>query len=68
MLDVELNRYLTGWVASYRLAKAKSALTKLDGWIRCKLRCVRCKQRKRAASITDFLHRLRIWSEITSRY
>jgi RNA-directed DNA polymerase len=54
----ELNRYLLGWIAYYRHAKAKSTLTKLDSWIRRKLRCVRLKQRKRAASITDFLHGL----------
>jgi RNA-directed DNA polymerase len=54
----ELNVFLTGWVAYYRHAKAKGVLTDLDKWIRCKLRCVRLKQRKRAKSITDFLHGL----------
>lgn len=54
----ELNVFLTGWVAYYRQAKAKGVLTDLDKWIRRKLRCVRLKQRKRAKSITDFLHGL----------
>jgi RNA-directed DNA polymerase len=54
----ELNVFLNGWVAYYRHAKAKSVLSDLDSWIRRKLRCVRLKQRKRAKSITDFLHGL----------
>jgi RNA-directed DNA polymerase len=54
----ELNSFLTGWVTYFRHAKAKKALTELGSWVRCKLRCVRLKQRKRAKSITDFLHGL----------
>lgn len=54
----ELNSFLTGWVAYFRYAKAKSILSDLDGWIRRKLRCVRLKQRKRAVSIATFLQRL----------
>jgi RNA-directed DNA polymerase len=54
----DLNVFLTGWVAYYRHTKAKGVLGNLDSWIRRKLRCVRLKQRKRAKSITDFLHGL----------
>lgn len=54
----ELNSFLSGWVTYFRHAKAKSVLSALDGWTRRKLRCVRLKQRKRAKSITDFLHAL----------
>ncbi len=54
----ELNSFLTGWVTYFRHAKAKSVLDHLGGWVRRKLRCVRLKQRKRAKSITDFLHGL----------
>ncbi len=54
----ELNSFLVGWVAYFRHAKAKGALSHLGGWVRRKLRCVRLKQRKRAKSITDFLHGL----------
>jgi RNA-directed DNA polymerase len=54
----QINSFLTGWVLYFRYAKAKSALDHLGGWIRRKLRCVRLKQRKRAKSITDFLHGL----------
>lgn len=54
----ELNSFLTGWVTYFRYAKAKGVLTALGSWVRRKLRCVRLKQRKRAKSITDFLHGL----------
>ncbi len=54
----ELNSFLTGWVTYFRHAKARSLLADLGGWVRRKLRCVRLKQRKRAKSITDFLHAL----------
>lgn len=54
----ELNSFLTGWVTYFRYAKAKGVLTHLGSWVRCKLRCVRLKQRKRAKSITAFLHGL----------
>src|SRR5262245_22190336 len=67
----QLNSFLTGWVTYFRYAKAKSALTELGGWVRRKLRCVRLKQRKRAKSITDFLHGLgvpwdRCWTTAAS--
>jgi len=51
----ELNSFLTGWVAYFRYASAKTHLRRLDEWIRKKLRCVRLKQRKRGRSITQFL-------------
>jgi RNA-directed DNA polymerase len=54
----QLNSFLTGWVTYFRYAKAKGALDHLGGWARRKLRCVRLKQRKRAKSITAFLHGL----------
>jgi RNA-directed DNA polymerase len=51
----ELNSFTTGWVTYFRYAKAKSILADMDSWIRRRLRCVRLKQRKRAASIATFL-------------
>ncbi|MHB1391184.1 MAG: group II intron reverse transcriptase/maturase [Thermoleophilia bacterium] len=54
----ELNRFLPGWVAYFRYARAKSALGNLDGWLRRKLRCVRLKQRKYPKPIADFLKKL----------
>jgi len=67
----ELNSFLTGWVTYFRYAKAKSVLSHLGSWVRRKLRCVRLKQRKRAKSITDFLHGLgvpwdRCWTTASS--
>jgi len=67
----ELNAFLTGWVTYFRYAKAKSVLSELGSWVRRKLRCVRLKQRKRAKSITDFLHGLgvprdRCWTTASS--
>jgi RNA-directed DNA polymerase len=54
----ELNAWLTGWVNYFRHARCVKHLTKLDKWIRRKLRCYRLKQRKRAKSIADFLQDL----------
>ena len=54
----ELNSFTTGWVTYFRHAKAKGILRELDKWLRHKLRCVRLKQRKRAASIATFLQQL----------
>jgi RNA-directed DNA polymerase len=54
----ELNSFLIGWVTYFRYAKARRALDDLEKWIRHKLRCVRLKQRKRAASIAAFLRAL----------
>ena len=60
----ELNSFLSGWVTYFRYAKAKNVLTRLDGWIRRKLRCVRLKQRKRAKAIAEFLRALGVpWGQ-----
>jgi len=67
----ELNSFLSGWVTYFRYTKAPSLLRNLDSWIRRKLRCVRLKQRKRAASIATWLQRQgvpkdRSWSTAAS--
>ena len=54
----DLNSFTSGWVTYFRYAKAKGTLREVDGWLRRKLRCVRLKQRKRAASIAAFLQQL----------
>jgi RNA-directed DNA polymerase len=51
----EVNIFTTGWVTYYRHAQCKSTLTKLDEWLRRKLRCVRLKHCKRTKAIVDFL-------------
>lgn len=54
----ELNSFTTGWVTYFRYAKARNALADMDGWLRRKRRCVRLKQRRRAASMATFLQQL----------
>jgi RNA-directed DNA polymerase len=54
----ELNAFVSGWVTYFRYAACKTALQRLDEWIRRKLRCVRLKQCKRAKAIFAFLRRL----------
>lgn len=51
----ELNSFLTGWVAYFRHASAKSHLQRIDEWTRKKLRCVRIKQRKKGRPLIGFL-------------
>jgi len=52
-----LNRLITGWMAYFRLAQRVSALGKLDGWLRRRLRQIRWKEWKTAAAKR---HNLRI--------
>jgi RNA-directed DNA polymerase len=60
----ELNAFVSGWVTYFRYAACKTALQRLDEWIRRKLRCVRLKQCKRPRAIYAFLCRLGVpgWS------
>ncbi|MFO7742410.1 MAG: group II intron reverse transcriptase/maturase [Anaerolineae bacterium] len=60
----ELNAFVSGWVTYFRYAACKTALQRMDEWIRRKLRCVRLKQCKRQKAIFEFLQRLGIprWS------
>ena len=50
-----LNEFLTGWVVYYRMAEGQKKLTRMDKWIRRKLRCVRLKQCKRTHTVARFL-------------
>jgi RNA-directed DNA polymerase len=54
----ELNLFLNGWVAYFRVAECKSHLQRMDEWIRRKLRCLRLKQCKRPKPIADWLRKL----------
>lgn len=51
----DLNAYLRGWLAYYRLASAKGWLRETEQWLRRKLRCYRLKQCKRRFAIAKFL-------------
>ena len=53
----DVNAFATGWTTYYRHAQARDALTKLDSWLRRKLRCVRLKQCKRTMTVATFLRR-----------
>ncbi|WP_287025780.1 group II intron reverse transcriptase/maturase [Vibrio sp.] len=53
----ELTQYLRGWQHYFKLAIRKSAMQRLDEWIRRRLRCYRLKQRKRRYSIATWLQR-----------
>ncbi len=39
----ELNSLIRGWVAYFRLARAKEVMGDLDAWMRRKLRCLKLK-------------------------
>ena len=56
----KLNEYLTGWITYYRMSDSRKRVSRLDQWIRRKLRCVRLKERKRSYSIAKFLMRFDI--------
>ncbi len=45
---------LIGWIQYYRLSRSRSALERLDRWIRRKLRVVKLKQLKRRYTIWKF--------------
>jgi RNA-directed DNA polymerase len=51
----KLNEFLAGWVVYYRLAEGQKKLTRMDRWIRRKLRCVRLKQCKKTPTVARFL-------------
>jgi group II intron reverse transcriptase/maturase len=71
----KLNRFITGWMAYFRLAQRVSVLRRLDGWLRRRLRQIRWKEWKTTAAKR---HNLRIrgisetearkWAGVTRRY
>ena len=64
---VELNLFLVGWLVYYRLAAFRGELTRLDEWIRRRLRCYRLKQRKRGRSISGLLRQLGVSAKSAGR-
>ena len=54
----ELKTALQGWLEYFKLAQMKSKLTKIEGWMRRRLKCLRLKQCKRAIGIVRFLSKL----------
>jgi RNA-directed DNA polymerase len=53
----EVNGFVAGWVAYFRMARCKDHLTRIDQWLRARLRCFRIKQCKRIKPLVDFLKR-----------
>jgi RNA-directed DNA polymerase len=64
---VELNLFLVGWLVYYRFAAFRGELTRMDEWIRRRLRCYRLKQRKRGRSISGLLRQLGVSAASASR-
>jgi len=64
---VELNLFLVGWLAYYRFAAFRGELTRMDEWIRRRLRCYRLKQRKRGKSVAGLLRKLGVSAVSASR-
>ena len=56
----DLNSFTRGWVNYFHLAEAKGHLSRLDEWVRSRLRCYRLKQCKRTKAIADFLRSLKV--------
>jgi RNA-directed DNA polymerase len=52
---LELNLLIPGWARYFKLASCKDALTRLDEWIRRKVRCYRLKQFKQGKTILNEL-------------
>jgi RNA-directed DNA polymerase len=62
----ELNRYLIGWVAYYRLAETPSVYQRLDAWLRRRLRQMLWKRWKRGTTRFRELVRLGVPKERAS--
>jgi len=54
----ELKTVLRGWLEYFKLAQMKSKLTRIEGWMRRRLKCLRLKQCKRAIGMVRFLSKL----------
>ena len=63
----ELNVKLKGWLNYFYLAQMQSKLSKLDAWIRRKLKCFRLKQCKRVIGIVRFLCSLKVEEKLSWR-
>jgi hypothetical protein len=61
----ELNVQLKGWLNYFYLAQMQSKLSKLDAWIRRKLKCFRLKQCKRVIGIVRFLRSLNVEEKLS---
>jgi group II intron reverse transcriptase/maturase len=63
----ETRTVLQGWLHYFRLASMKSKLTKIEGWLRRRLKCFRLKQCKRTIGIVRFLRKLGVEKTLSWR-
>lgn len=54
----ELRPILRGWLNYFKYAKMRNRLSRIESWLRRRLRCYRLKQCKRALGIARFLMKL----------
>src|SRR5260370_22629394 len=64
---VELNSFLDVLLVYYRFAAVRLEPTRMDEWIRRRLRCYRLKQRKRGKSIAGLFRKLGVSAASASR-
>jgi hypothetical protein len=62
-----LSRYCEGWLQYFRLARMKTRLEKIEGWLRRRLKCYRLKQFKREIGIVRFLTSLGVKKTLSWR-
>lgn len=56
----EINPLLRGWLNYFRNARMRRRLSRIESWLRRRLRCYRLKQCKRALGIARFLYKLKV--------
>lgn len=56
----ELTSMIRGWLEYFKYASMKDKMTKLDGWLKHRLKCFRLKQCKRTIGIVRFLRSLKV--------
>jgi RNA-directed DNA polymerase len=63
----DLNGYVPGWKAYFRLAQTPQVMLKLDKWLRHRLRALQFKQWRRGRTIYRELRRLGVGTELATR-
>jgi group II intron reverse transcriptase/maturase len=64
MLD-ELTPVVRGWLQYFKYAQMKEKLTRIEGWLRRRLKCFRLKQCKRTIGIVRLLQKLGVEEKLT---
>ncbi len=61
----ELKTYLFGWLRYFRYAKMEKKLSRIEGWLKRRLRCFRLKQCKRCIGVVRFLRSLKVGEKLS---